>query len=76
MKMIADNNYKQFCKDVDKDIEILLSQGKFIDANTGMQSTALEIVLRNHFSNNMQRSGKPDNTNFDYDTINKLYPDK
>jgi len=76
MEMIADNNYKQFCKDVDKDIEILLSQGKFINANTGMQSTALEIVLRNHFSNNMQRSGKPDNTNFDYDTINKLYPDK
>jgi hypothetical protein len=76
MEMIADNNYNQFCKDVDKDIEILLSQGKFIDAKTGMQSTALELLLRNHFSNNMQRSGKPDNTNFDYDTINKLYPDK
>lgn len=76
MEMMADNNYKQFCKDAENDIGILLNLGKFIDANTGMQCTALELLLRNHFSNNAQRSGKPDNTNFDYDTINTLYPDK
>ena len=76
MKMIADNNYQQFCKDVDKDIKILLNCGKFIDANSGKLMSALELLLRCHISNNAQSPSKPQNTNFDYSTINALYPDK
>lgn len=76
MQHIADTNYKQFCSDVETDIQTLLDLGVMMDSNTGDIVNALTILLRNHLSNNANRPGKPDNTNFDYDTINTLYPDK